>query len=129
MQNEGSSPSGSRWEPTSQPEVGGRQAPPPAADVLGGRQVVEPRRRRWHAVAAVLTTLVGVGAVTAGGAYAQGVGSTPSHPTGAPTSQVAGDGGGRYARDAAGDAHGPLGDHRRGRRPGDEQRLPSGDPS
>jgi len=131
VQNEWTSASGSRWEPASLPGVEGVPTPaPPSVDAGDGRQVVGPRRRRRLPLAAVLVTLLGAGAVTAGAAYAQGPGSTPGVPTGASSLQVPGnEGDGRFAHGADGDGDGPHGDHRRGPRTGDEQPLPSGDPS
>jgi len=123
VQNEWSSPSGSRWEPAPQQTVEGVQTLPPPAGGGDGKQVAGPRQRRRRPVAAVLLTLAGAGAVTAGAAYVQGA----DGPTVAPTSQVAGDGSGRHAYGA--DGEGRHGDHRGGPRGDGEPPLPSGDPS
>jgi hypothetical protein len=131
VQNDGPGPSGSRWEPASPPGVEGvPTSAPPSVDAGDGRQVDGSRRRRRFPLAALLVTLLGAGAVTAGAAYAQGPASTPGVPTGASSSRVAGsEGDGRFAHGADGDGDEPHGDHRRGPRTGDEQPLPSGDPS
>jgi hypothetical protein len=105
VQNDWSSPSGSRWEPVPQP--GG-----PASPVSPGTGTVpvverapkEPRRRHRRPVVAVLLTVLGAGAVTGGAAYAEGDGAGASAPAAPTSSHVAGDGdhGGRHA-------HGPHG--------------------
>lgn len=115
MQNNWSSPSGSRWEPT--PQADG----PDPSDGSVTDPATEPRaataglRRRRRPVAAVLLTLVGFGAATGGAVYLHD-GTAQAGPA-AQSPQVAG-----------GDAHrgkpdGEDGDreHRHGPRGGDEQ--------
>ena len=119
MQDEWSSPSGSRWEPVPGPAArGAAQAVGVPADA--GAPEVRTRRRYRRPVLAVLLTLLGAGTVTAGAAYVQG-----DAPAAAPTSQVSADDehDGRHVQDGDG------GGHRHGPRSGDDQPLPSGDPS
>jgi hypothetical protein len=120
VQNDGPGPSGSRWEPTPQP-LGSMDAHPrrSAPSAPSGPAPTASRRRHRRPVVAVLLTLLGAGAVTAGAAYTQGDGA----PSASPTSQVAGSG----ERDGR---HRPDGDHGDGHRPAqrttDDQAGPSG---
>lgn len=116
MQNDGTSPSGSRWEPVPGPAAPEAALPAPAPEGAGDA-AARTRRRYRRPVLAVLLTLVGAGTVTAGAAYVQG-----GTPTGAPTSQVAGadEHDGRHAQDGSG------GGHRHGPRTDGDQPAPSG---
>ena len=77
MQDEWTSPSGSRWEPVA----------PPAHRAVAA----EPRRRSRRPVVAVLLTVLGAGVVTSGATYAHGDAPAVSTPAGS-TAEVAGTG-------------------------------------
>jgi hypothetical protein len=105
VQNDWSSPSGSRWEPVPQPgstDPSLGSPPGPVRPVPTVAPAAVPRRRHRRPLVAVLLTVLGAGAVTGGAAYVHddGAGASPtptsSHVTGS------GDHGGR--RD-----HGPHG--------------------
>jgi hypothetical protein len=94
VQNDWSSPSGSRWEPVPQP---GGLSPSngvpsdgvPSDDVAGDpASTAAPRRRARRPVVAVLLAVLGVGAVTAGAACTQGDGAPAPGPASRASSQV-----------------------------------------
>lgn len=135
MQNEWSSPSGSRWEPAPSPGIGAliaSDADPATTHAAEARG--SGRSRRWLA-AGLLTLLGAAGVATAGAAYVQGERGEQATPSGQASSQVAGgdERGGRHARGA--DGQRPDGVPGRGPRTGDgtsdgdEPALPSGNPS
>ncbi len=103
VQNDWWTPSGSRWEPV--PEATTATAPEMAPEIVSPLPArTTPRRAHRRTAAALLLTLLGAGAVSAGAAYAQSDGAAAGRPPGPPSSQVTGDGGhgGRHAHGAPG---------------------------
>lgn len=126
MQDDWSSPSGSRWEPVPQHVPVAQPDAAPASAAGGTPSVPAERSRRGRAVA-VLLTLLGAGAVATGVAYEHGSSATPTDQPVAQSSQVAG-------TDDHPDRGSPDGDrshgHRGGPRTSDGQPVdPSGAPS